>query len=123
MLVLSQQAADRPPPASRSRDRSPVFFFFSFVKVIGGRFLDRWVLEHVRPLVSIRENPRNPTASEHLVRNRDNETCRHFSVFLIFVADGCGICHEKRSLGLKNDADCAWVPPKPPLDSQWDWVL
>eukprot|EP00903_Cladosiphon_okamuranus_P010785 g10191.t1 len=36
------------------------------LKVLGGRFLDRWVLEHVRPLVSIRENPRNPTASEHL---------------------------------------------------------
>lgn len=39
-------------------------------KVLGGRFLDRWVLEHVRPLVSIRVNPRNPSASEHLVRDR-----------------------------------------------------
>ncbi|CAM9585413.1 unnamed protein product [Scytosiphon promiscuus] len=36
------------------------------LKVLGGRFLDRWVLEHVRPLVSIRVNPRNPSASEHL---------------------------------------------------------
>ncbi|CAN0204257.1 unnamed protein product [Ectocarpus sp. 6 AP-2014] len=36
------------------------------LKVLGGRFLDRWVLEHVRQLVSIRETPRNPTASEHL---------------------------------------------------------
>lgn len=67
------QSVSSPPLNIRPIQRltGPHFRFAGVVdfKVLGGRFLDRWVLEHVRPLVSIRENPRNPTASEHLVRN------------------------------------------------------
>lgn len=37
-------------------------------QVLGGRFLDRWVLERVRPLVPINENVNQITA-EHLVRH------------------------------------------------------
>lgn len=55
-----------------------IHFFFS--QVLGGRFLDRWVLEHVRQLVSIRENPRNPTASEHLVSQPDQSYSRSTNV-------------------------------------------
>lgn len=51
--------------------------------MLGGQFLDRWVLKRVTPLVGIREYPGNPQASEHLVRfggDDDRERSRKLTV-------------------------------------------
>lgn len=61
-LVDEVGKCPRTRPIRRSRFVLPLLS-----QVLGGRFLDRWVLKYVRLMVGIRETPNNPKAMEHLV--------------------------------------------------------
>ncbi|CAM9958352.1 unnamed protein product, partial [Choristocarpus tenellus] len=47
----------------------------AILKVLGGRFLDRWVLQHVRTLVAMRENVNNPASMEFMVSGGNTQFC------------------------------------------------